>query len=614
VSGEPEQVPARSAAPEPLPDGGGSAPPAAIAAQLEAPADDGRPEAPLEGGRLEAPSEPAQLIERAREISRLAERRWARAPKGGLARERARQLHEHVRSYILPRARSLDAPLLVVLLGSTGAGKSTLLNTIAGRRVSRTGVLRPTTREAVLLATGSDSGALLEPEGSLASVPRGRLELAEGAGARPGLALADAPDIDSVERDNRALADVLVEAADLCVFVTTGTRYADRVPWDVLHRVRQRGLPLIVVVNRLPPDAADAEAVLEDVERLMSQAGLGDETRDRLEIVGVREGELDPEREGLRPETVAPIIRRIDELSADRESRRRLAAQALAGAIAGLGPLVHEVADDLEHEAIDADALHRIAHTTYAEEFRALESELRGGRFLREEVLRNWQAFVGADQVTRLFSSGIGRIRGAILTLLRGTPPAPIAVVEQETTSDLVAISLSHAAEAARRTAARWSEREGPADLLAADASLWSPSADFAERLEGRLRSWMQAIADDVRNTGGPKRALAQGASIGVNALGVAVMLGVFSQTGGLTGAEVGIAAATAFLNQKLLQALFGEAAMVEMIDRARQRLSQELEATLAEDRARFERLVPRGAELRALATELRTSVDQLAA
>ncbi|MDQ3871452.1 MAG: GTPase domain-containing protein, partial [Chloroflexota bacterium] len=414
-----------------------------------------------------------------------------------------------------------------MLLGSTGAGKSTLLNTIAGRPVSRTGVLRPTTREAVLLATAADAQVLLEPEAPLSSLARNRIQLAAGAGARPGLALVDAPDIDSVERDNRALADALVEAADLCLFVTTGTRYADRVPWDVLHRVRERGLPLIVVVNRLPPDGADARAVLEDVERLMSQAGLGGEVRGRLEIVGVREGDLDPEREGLRPDTVAAIVRRIDELSADRESRRSLAAQSLAGAIAGLGPLAHAVADDLEHEAIDADALHRIAHTTYAEELRALESELRGGRFLREEVLRNWQTFVGADQVTRLFSSGIGRIRGVILTLIRGTPPAPIAVVEQETTSDLAAVSLSHAAEAARRTAARWSEREGGADLLATDASLWSPSADFTERLDARLRGWIQVIADDVRNTGGPKRALAQGASIGVNALGVAVMLGV---------------------------------------------------------------------------------------
>ncbi|NLE97095.1 MAG: ABC transporter, partial [Propionibacterium sp.] len=33
-----------------------------------------------------------------------------------------------VRDYLLPRAETLDAPLLAVVGGSTGAGKSTLVN------------------------------------------------------------------------------------------------------------------------------------------------------------------------------------------------------------------------------------------------------------------------------------------------------------------------------------------------------------------------------------------------------------------------------------------------------------------------------------------------------
>ena len=97
----------------------------------------------------------------------------------------------------------------------------------------------------------------------------------------PGLALVDAPDIDSVEHANRELADQLVEAADLCLFVTTATRYADRVPWLVLGRVRERGLPLVVVVNRLPPEADDRREVLDDVERLFTEAGLAGPGRER---------------------------------------------------------------------------------------------------------------------------------------------------------------------------------------------------------------------------------------------------------------------------------------------------------------------------------------------
>jgi energy-coupling factor transporter ATP-binding protein EcfA2 len=569
------------------------------------------------------------LVERARRLTALAERRWALAGIEGGARRRARQLRDHVRDYIVPRAGSLDAPLVVVLLGPTGAGKSTLLNTLAGAPLSTTGVLRPTTRQAVLAARPADARTLLE--GPLASLPRDRIRVADIANGRAGVALVDAPDVDSLEHDNRAVADALVETADLCIFITTAVRYADRVPWEVLGRVRERGLPLLVVVNRLPPDEADVAAVLGDVERLFRGAGHAaaaeppsqdgapqphepgtDPHGARIEIVGVREGDLDSSIDGLRGAAVAPILARIDALAADASARRALAARALAGALAGVATLAHAVADDLEHEAIDVDALDRLAVTSYAEELEALSAELRGGRFLREEVLRHWQSFVGADQVTRLFATGIGRLRGAVTTLLQGTPTAPVGIVEEETTSDLVAVGTAHVAEAARRTAARWSERPLGETLLEAEPALWGPGPDAAGELETRLRDWVTAIAADVQATGAPKRTLARGASVGVNAAGVMVMLSVFSHTGGITGAEVGVAAATAFLNQKLLHALFGEAAMVEMIDRARTRLGEAFAAVFAADRARYERLVPDSAELRSLAAELRSSVEGL--
>jgi len=91
-------------------------------------------------------------------------------------------------------------------------------------------------------------------------------------------------------------------------------------------------------------------------------------------------------------------------------------------------------------------------------------------------------------------------------------------------------------------------------------------------------------------------------------------MLATFVHTGGLTGAEVGVAAATAFLNQKLLAALFGEAAMVELIDSARRRLDAALTQTFAEERLRFERLLTPAGQLVELASDLRTAVADLRA
>ena len=302
---------------------------------------------------------------------------------------------------------------------------------------------------------------------------------------------------------------------------------------------------------------------------------------------------------------------RIAHLRADREARLELAARALAGSLAGLGPLVDQVADDAAHEAIDAAADRRIAATYHDRALAAVREAVSRGTFLREEALRHWQDYVGADDITRIFSKGIGAVRGAIASIFRPSR-APIAEVREATTDDLVAVARLHAAEAARRTASAWSEDRSVADAVAADPTLWGPSAGFDDRLRARLDEWIASIGTDIAETGEGKRRLARGASIGVNAVGVGVMLATFIHTAGLTGTEVGVAAATAFLNQKLLGALFGEAAMVELIARARRRLDEALVETFAEERRRFDALAPSPEDLEALAADLREAADEI--
>lgn len=564
------------------------------------------------------------LPERIERLVALADRRWALLSSDQDAQEaaaadpdapaaaspatppgpadRADELRQHTRGYLLPRVRDLDAPLVIVLLGPTGSGKSTLFNTIAGAPVSRTGVLRPTTRHAVVVATAADARAAVD-EGPLATIPHDRLEVRD-EGARPGVVIVDAPDVDSVEHDNRALADTLLELADLCVFVTTATRYADRVPWDVLARAEQRRLPLVVVVNRLPP-GEDATAVLTDVHRLLDRTTLA-----ALDVLAVPEGALNGTGRALERDAVEPLLSRIVELSRDRVKRRELAARALAGAVAGLAPLAQAIATDLDHDAVETDALRRTLAADYADETRQLRERLTGGTVLREEVIRHWHSFVGADQVTRLFSSGIGRVRGTVLAAIRGTPPAPVAVVQQGAADDVAALVVAHAAEAARRTAAHWASDARGAAVIASDAALWAASPDLAARTRTAVDDWVRSIAADVATAGADRRGVARVASVGVNAGAVTIMLATFAHTGGITGAEVGIAAATAFLNQKLLNAIFGEAAVQGMIDRARERLTAAIDDLLADERARFEARVPDGAELRTLGAELRAAVD----
>ena len=562
-------------------------------------------------------TEPVGLRALVDRLEELAGRRLATRPRSDAALARARQLADHLHGHIRVRAASLDAPLVVLLVGPTGAGKSTIFNTIAGWSASPTGVLRPTTRVAVVLANPGDRSALVD--GAFAGVPPDQLRFVEDPAIEPGLAVVDSPDIDSLEHANRALADRLVEAADLCCFVTTATRYADQVPWAVLARVKQRGLPLTVIVNRMPPDPADRAEILEDIGRLITNAGLdglraaepGGGTP--FEIGAVREGDLVRDGDRLAAGSVPALEDEIARLRAGAAARHELAARALTGALMGLGDTIERIADDVDHDTIDVEALRRTADRAYESGLAALQDEISHGTFLREEALRHWQSYVGADQITRFFSEGIGRLRGAIAAVFRPAT-APIAEVRAATTSDLLDVARLQAADAARRTATAWSAEPGMGPVVAEDADLWLPSPGFDARLRAGLDDWIDGIGAEIQTRGQSKRLLARGASVGVNVLGTGVMLGTFLHTGGLTGAEVGVAAATAFVNQKLLSALFGEAAMVELIAHARRRLQDVLATSFEAERARFDSLLPASAELEELAAALRQAARDVRA
>ena len=65
---------------------------------------------------------------------RAARRRRAAPRPSGAAEARAvrDELVAQIDDYLVPRLEQMDAPLLMVVGGSTGAGKSTLVNTLVG--------------------------------------------------------------------------------------------------------------------------------------------------------------------------------------------------------------------------------------------------------------------------------------------------------------------------------------------------------------------------------------------------------------------------------------------------------------------------------------------------
>jgi len=507
--------------------------------------------------------------------------------------EAAERLRRHVVEYVLPRAADADAPLVVVILGSTGSGKSSLLNALVGARVSESGVLRPTTRRPVAVAHPDDASGFALLPGLTA---RDTVELRTLPDARRGLVLVDAPDFDSVELANRALAVELLELADLVIFVSTATRYADQVPWEILARAQQRGVPLLMVLNRLPPEADEADSVIADYRRLLERGDFADAGAfGRLEVVPVSEGALDAERDALDAGAIAPIRGALDRLVASDAERRELARRSLVAALEGIPAAIAEMASQVEDEEASARSLLLVADGAYREHRVALGEELGRGTFMRAEVLRQWQEFVGAGQVARFLAQGMGKLVASVRSLLQPGPPAPSIEVREAAFADLVALTVQHADAAARRVASVWMEDPYGQRALAVDAGLWGASVGLGERLSTALEAWALEIGEEIRKLGEQRKGWAQAASIGVNALGTSAVLAVFVHTGGLTGAEVGITAATAVVNQKLLEAVFGEANVAAFVGRAREALGRILDEAFAAERARHDRALGAG-------------------
>ena len=197
-------------------------------------------------------------------------------------RKVAEDINRQLDDYVMPRLATIDAPLLAVVGGSTGAGKSTLVNSLVGREVSAPGVIRPTTRAPVLVHHSSDASwftddrilpGLARSSGAASKDVRS-LQLVVDDSIPPGLAILDAPDIDSVVVENRQLAAQLLAAADLWLFVTSAARYADAVPWGFLRAAADRSAAVAVVLDRVPPRAMTE--VPPHLGQLMSERGLGD--------------------------------------------------------------------------------------------------------------------------------------------------------------------------------------------------------------------------------------------------------------------------------------------------------------------------------------------------
>lgn len=518
------------------------------------------------------------------------------------ARDAAAAAVRQIDDYIRPRLTDLDAPLLAVVGGSTGAGKSTIVNALVGSPVTRAGVIRPTTRQPILLHSPVDAGWFASDRilPGLARV-RGRLATADDTASSAGdapdsarigelmllsdervpesVAIIDAPDIDSVADENRALAAQLLAAADLWLFVTTANRYADAVPWKLLDDAASRSITVGVVLNRVPAEAA-AE-VREDLGRMLSARGL-----DGAPVFTVVEQALDAA--GMLPASAVAEIRAwLTAIAGNRVERARIAAATLGGAVSDLAVRVDRIAVARQAQIDWADDADDSITHEFAAALKGVDEATQDGALLRGEVLSRWQDFVGTSDVFRQVESWFSRTRDAVTAWVKGIPQ-PVRDVETTIEHGLHAVVVD---QAERASAATWRElqRTKPGRAITeGHGELSTASTGFSAQASAMIRDWQGAVMQLINDNVGSKRTQARIMSLGLNGLTVALMVVVFASTGGLTGGELVIAGGSAVVGQKLLETVFGEDAVRRLARLARGDLTERVRELLGVESARY--------------------------
>lgn len=393
--------------------------------------------------------------------------------------DRARVLQRRVRAqletHLVPRLRDASSPTLVVVGGPTGAGKSTLVNAVAGAEVTQVGAVRPTTREPVLVVNPSDAELMaahpVAARARLVTAPLPR-----------GLALLDAPDLDSVAQENRAVALDLAEAGDVWLFVTTATRYADALPWDVLREVHARGITVGIVLDRVGADALDS--VRRDLRERLIEAGLEASPMFVVPDAGPLSGPLPAES----AREVSSWLRIISSGAASRE----VVARTVRGVWEPLRQDVGEVLAAVDAQLAAAADLKALVRAAGRDEAEALVGALGEGALAEGAVSTTWEAAAGTRGVLEPLVRdvrGVFARRRALRAVPEREQTLARAVAQlRQAFGDVVGRSAARVAASTRRA---WEEHS---DAGAHLVSQREPAADAAERtmwLETAWNAWI---------------------------------------------------------------------------------------------------------------------------
>ncbi|WP_405462353.1 ATP-binding protein [Streptomyces sp. NBC_00101] len=434
-------------------------------------------------------------------------------PGAERARQTRAELLAQLDDYLLPRLKAPEAPLLAVIGGSTGAGKSTLVNSLVGCRVSEAGVLRPTTRTPVLVCHPDDhhwfADVRVLPELIRVWLPPGRGVGADGieevgvgrarGAARElrietamslprGLALLDAPDIDSLVERNRVLAAELVCAADVWVMVTTASRYADAVPWHMLRTAKEYDASLVSVLDRVPHQVVGE--VSRQYAALMTRAGLGDVPRFTIPELPESAGG----GSGLLPTSaVAPLRAWLAHRAQDPAARQQAVGRTAAGVMDSLNVRMPALAGAVAQQYAAAVRLTGAVEEAYEKEADRIRRRLRNGAVLAGDARTRWRGYP--------LDSSAGEVLEALVESLVALIQCAVAAADEK-----IRTAWRQDPAAAAFRFERGGGESGPRDDAGREngsrsgsgrgSGGWGPAEDAEGRIAVVVRRWRRVVEE----------------------------------------------------------------------------------------------------------------------
>ncbi|RKS04914.1 dynamin family protein [Nocardiopsis sp. Huas11] len=490
--------------------------------------------------------------------------------------------------YVLPRVRRPDIPLLIAVAGSTGAGKSTLVNSLVGEQVTTTGVRRPTTNSPVLACNPADVDWFSEAS-FIPTLPRvrqqglampgkdGMLVLAASEAMPPGVALLDTPDVDSAVAAHHEFAAKFLDAADLWVFVTTSTRYADARVWEFLQVARDRDTSLAVVLSRVPRKGR--RQLLDHFGAMLEANGLGNAARFAI-----------PETDQIRGErftsNVADHIREfLADVAGEADQRDRVSRRTFVGVIDSFRSRVPELARQVETQIETGRSLGAAVDDAYAAANRRIDTGLGDGSLLRGSLSARWQEVAASGDLAKSL-----RMRGRRSRKARNEQAERgqrVASLERAVRDALEALVVSSCERAAEQVEQSWRAVSGGADLVT--RALDRPTADLGKRIRKEIAEWQGEIAGMTTASGATKRSVARFVTFDHDIVALVLIIDLLGFERSHSGGGAHAADTSGPSPQRLLKGLFGAQSLRSMGGTARDNLRQRVLGLLEHERVPFD-------------------------